>query len=129
MEMKNVFKQKTNGNASVATTTSNSFQHEAQASVAAVQAMKLTTASNSNQLSSKANDSTITSTLANNNNSHADHSATLSSQIKKKSSSFLHRDYNRKPTLARSQVSKQMRNDEEKRKGKKSILVHVITTV
>ena len=31
--------------------------------------------------------------------------STASIQIKKKSSSFLHRDYNRKPILARSQVS------------------------
>lgn len=38
-------------------------------------------------------------------NSLTDQSFPLSTNIKKKSSSFLHRDYNRKPILARSQVS------------------------
>lgn len=74
------------------------------------------TVSNSNQNEincvSKANestknDSTIISNIMN-VNSHADHSVALSPQIKKKSSSFLHRDYNRKPILAKSQVSEDM---------------------
>ena len=73
------------------------------------------TASNSNQNDincvSKANESTKidSATISNivNVNSHADNSVALSPQIKKKSSSFLHRDYNRKPILAKSQVSKE----------------------
>lgn len=61
--------------------------------------------------------STITSNLYTNINSHATtttnaiESPIISSttRIKPKSSSFLHRDYNRKPILARSQVSKARR--------------------
>lgn len=54
-------------------------------------------------------DSTITSNLTTINSTHNDSpiiSPSSSTNIKKKSSSFLHRDYNRKPILARSQVSK-----------------------
>jgi len=53
-------------------------------------------------------DSTITSNLPAINSSHSESpikSSSSSTNIKKKSSSFLHRDYNRKPILARSQVS------------------------
>lgn len=57
--------------------------------------------------------STITSNLYSNVNSHATTTTTAidspiissTTRIKPKSSSFLHRDYNRKPILARSQVS------------------------
>lgn len=88
-----------------------SLQHEASSTIAL--ATKLTTTSNSNQndincvnrsKESKKNESTIISDLTN-LSSNADESVTLLTQIKKKSS-FLHRDYNRKPILARSQVSK-----------------------
>lgn len=71
------------------------------------------TASKNNQIDincvSKSNDTaqsdTTTPSNSMNINSHVDHALTLSTQIKKKSASFLHRDYNRKPILARSQVS------------------------
>lgn len=86
-------------------TVSNSLHHEASSTIA--QASKFTSASKNNQNDincSKSNDfSQNDSTI--NNNSHADYSLAFSTQIKKKSSSFLHRDYNRKPVLARSQVS------------------------
>lgn len=57
--------------------------------------------------------STITTNLYSNVNSHATTTTTAidspiissTTRIKPKSSSFLHRDYNRKPILARSQVS------------------------
>lgn len=54
-------------------------------------------------------DSTISANLPITiNSSHSESpmkSSSSSTNIKKKSSSFLHRDYNRKPILARSQVS------------------------
>lgn len=90
-------------------TISNSPHQEASSTIA--QAAKFTTASKNNQNDincvSKSNDSTQNDSTTNpvNINSHVDHTLTLSTQIKKKSASFLHRDYNRKPILARSQVS------------------------
>lgn len=63
-------------------------------------------ASDSNRI-----DSTKNSNLANLNLSEE---TPTSSQIKKKSSSFLHRDYNRKPILARSQVSSRHRLSKSK---------------
>lgn len=89
---------------------SKNLHQEASSTIAL--ATKLTTTSNSNQndincvnraKESKKNESSIYSDSVN-LSSVADDSVTLLTQIKKKSS-FLHRDYNRKPILARSQVS------------------------
>lgn len=97
---------------------SSSSHHQEASSSPIAHATKLTTTSKNNQNDincvTKVNDTTtrndglISSTLAA-INSHVDHSVPVSTQIKKKSSSFLHRDYNRKPILARSQVSIAMR--------------------
>lgn len=113
-------------------TKSNSPHHEASSTIA--QATKFTTASKNNQNDincvGKSNDSTQNDSTSNSAgiNSHVDHSITLSTQIKKKSASFLHRDYNRKPILARSQVSMALASCVEKegrkkwRKGKSMVV-------
>lgn len=66
---------------------------------------------NDNNCVSKADeaikDSSINSNVVN-VNSRTEHPVAFSPNIKKKSSTFLHRDYNRKPMLAKSQVSRGM---------------------
>jgi hypothetical protein len=80
----------------------------------------LTTTSNYNQNDancarksngSAQNESTINANFRSINSPHPqDQPLSNPTPAKKKSSSFLHRDYNRKPILARSQVSMMMRD-------------------
>jgi hypothetical protein len=56
------------------------------------------------------NESTINANFRSINSHPQDQPLSNPTPAKKKSSSFLHRDYNRKPILARSQVSMMMRD-------------------